>query len=400
MLADLWKYATTREPRNQVLWLHGPAGAGKSAIMWSLCERLQGAERLGAAFFFKRGHSTRGNARVLFSTIAYRLALRIPSLKGPISRAVENDPSLVSSTPEIQFQQLILGPCQSRADRGPAIIIIDGLDECEGQQMQQEILRILGSYQHHNWIRILIASRPEAHISEITSMGSAYLPFNVKQSFEDVQRYLVDEFARIRQAHARNVPTPWPSHEELETLVHKSSGHFIYASTVIKFVDDPHFRPTTRLAAIVGNRTESEFETPFGALDQLYTQILCAIPKNNKLVNILGIIAYFPARFSPLDIDQLLEFEPGDTVLALHGLSSLVHLDNKNYVWWHHASFGDFLCNPIRAGRFYVGELASRMDLARSVLNALSSLDFGPAVAWRISWNWIKYVIESVPPSA
>ncbi|KAJ7700452.1 hypothetical protein B0H17DRAFT_868349, partial [Mycena rosella] len=230
MLDNLWEFATDAEPRDQVLWLHGPAGAGKSAIIWSLCERLQDAGRLGAAFFFKRGHSTRGNARALFSTIAYHLALRISWLKAPISQAVENNPSLVSSTPRIQFEQLILGPCRARTDQAPAIIIIDGLDECEGQQMQQEILRILSSYQHHNSVRILVASRPEAHISEITSNGAAYQAFNVERSFEDVRRYLVDEFARIRQAHSRtmrNVPTPWPSHEELETLVDKSSGHFI-----------------------------------------------------------------------------------------------------------------------------------------------------------------------------
>ncbi|KAJ7693133.1 hypothetical protein B0H17DRAFT_913927, partial [Mycena rosella] len=369
MLDYLWEFATDAERRDKVLWLHGPAGAGKSAIMWSLCERLQDAGRLCAAFFFKRGHSTRGNARALFSTIAYRLALRVPWLKGPISRAVENDPSLVSSIPRIQFQQLILGPCRAHTDQAPAIIIIDGLDECEGQQIQQEILHILSSYQHHNSVRILVASRPEAHISEIISNAAAYQAFNVEQSFDDVRRYLVDEFARIYRGHSRtmkNVLTPWPSHEELETLVHKSSGHFIYASTVIKFVDDPNFRPTKHLGIIVGNLTDSEYDTPFGALDELHTQILSTAPRNTQLVNILCAIAYFPYRFSPCDIDQLLELEPGDTDLALRSLHSLVKLEwrHGDRIRWHHASFGDFLCNPIRAGKFYVGKLASRMDLA------------------------------------
>ncbi|KAJ7700443.1 hypothetical protein B0H17DRAFT_1005562 [Mycena rosella] len=420
MLDDLWGFATDAEHRDRVLWLHGPAGAGKSAIMWSLCERLQDVGRLGAAFFFKRGHPTRGNARALFSTIAYRLALRIPWLKGPISQAVESDPSLVSSTPRIQFQQLVLGPCRARTDQAPAIIIIDGLDECDGRQMQQEILRILSSHQHHNSVRILVASRPEAHISEITSNAAAYQAFNVEQSFKDVRRYLVDEFARIRQAHARtmrNVPTPWPSHEELETLVDKSSGHFIYASTVIKFVDDPNFRPTKRLGIIVGNLTDSEYDTPFSTLDELYTQILSTAPKNTQLVNILCAIVYFPGHFSPCDIDRLLELEAGDTDLALRSLHSLVKLEWRQ-VRWHHASFEDFLCDASRAGKFYVGELASRMDLARSVLNALSSLDLAHDAAWcvlldahvssvhfgtvhrSVGWDWIRYVVESVPPSA
>ncbi|KAJ7859093.1 hypothetical protein B0H14DRAFT_2577460 [Mycena olivaceomarginata] len=40
---------------------------------------------------------------------------------------------------------------------------------------------------------------------------------------------------------------PWPSQEIVEDLVWKSSGYFIYASTVVKFVDDKNFRPTERL---------------------------------------------------------------------------------------------------------------------------------------------------------
>ncbi|KAJ7450813.1 hypothetical protein FB451DRAFT_716208 [Mycena latifolia] len=265
MLDDLWEYATGTEPRDKILWLYGPAGAGKSAIMWSLCERLEDAGRLGGTFFFKRAHPTRGNARALFSTIAYRLALRVPWLKGPISEAVENDPSLVGSTPEIQLQKLILGPCSSPGNHDPEIIIIDGLDECEGHQMQQDILRILGKCVplNHRSLRILIASRPEAHITEMISISGGYEALDVEQSFADVQKYLLDEFSKIHQAHQRtmeHIPRPWPSEDEVETLVRRSSGHFIYATTIIKFIDDPNFRPTERLAAVVRNHTKADLD--------------------------------------------------------------------------------------------------------------------------------------------
>ncbi|KAJ7700453.1 hypothetical protein B0H17DRAFT_253162 [Mycena rosella] len=116
-------------------------------------------------------------------------------------------------------------------------------------------------------------------------------------------------------------------------------------------------------------------------------------------MNILCAIAYFPDRFSPCNIDQLLELEPGDADLALRSLHSLVNLECHDIVW-HHASFGDFLCDASRAGKFFVGELASRMDLARSVLNALSSLDLAHDATWLIGRYWIKYVVKSVPPSA
>ncbi|KAJ7934101.1 hypothetical protein B0H13DRAFT_1855578 [Mycena leptocephala] len=47
-----------------ILWVHGPAGAGKSAIMQTLSQRLENAGRLGGTFFFKRPSHSSGNGVV------------------------------------------------------------------------------------------------------------------------------------------------------------------------------------------------------------------------------------------------------------------------------------------------------------------------------------------------
>ncbi|KAJ6464625.1 hypothetical protein C8R47DRAFT_69032 [Mycena vitilis] len=73
MLAGLLEWATKPEQAVSVLWLHGPAGAGKSAVMQTLCQQLQDAGRLGGSFFFRRGHRTRGNGTAFFATLAYQL---------------------------------------------------------------------------------------------------------------------------------------------------------------------------------------------------------------------------------------------------------------------------------------------------------------------------------------
>ncbi|KAJ7440965.1 hypothetical protein FB451DRAFT_1569394 [Mycena latifolia] len=421
MLEDLWAYATDPRPRERILWLYGPAGAGKSAIMWSLCERLEKAGLLGGTFFFKRGHLTRGNAKALFSTIAYRLALRIPQLRNLISRAVETDPSVVAGTPEIQLQRLILEPCQSLENQDTPIIIIDGLDECEERQMQQRLLCILRDAfaQHKRSIRILIASRPEAHISDVT-LG-AYQAFNVEQSFADVRKYLLDEFGRICGDHWRtmtNIPRPWPSKGEIESLVRMSSGHFIYAATVIKFIDDPNFRPPERLAVILGTQDEPDCDAPFAALDQLYVQILNSAPRKTAVPNILRVIAHFGGQFSSYQIDQLLELQSGDTFLALRGLHSLVNFSTEvtdpngyDLIEFQHASFGDFLRNPTRSGHFYIGQVAPCLDFARSIfkvlsyknndrqMNQLPMSEPRSHIAWRMFCFWIRFLV-TIPPSA
>jgi hypothetical protein len=88
----------------------------------------------------------------------------------------------------------------------------------------------------------------------------------------EVRTYLRHEFSRIHREHPntlQKIPTPWPSPEILEILVEKSSGYFIYASTVIKFVDDEYSRPSQQLDIIIRNLVPHDTESPFEALDQL-----------------------------------------------------------------------------------------------------------------------------------
>ncbi|KAJ7434143.1 hypothetical protein FB451DRAFT_1154591 [Mycena latifolia] len=145
MLDSLYSWATEENTTYSIYWLSGPAGAGKSAIMQTLCQRLQDTGRLGGSFFFRRAHSTRGNAKALFVTLAYQLALHHPELKGPISESAEDDPSVVGRGMDTQLCKLIIEPCTVRTNSPTIILLIDGLDECNGHDVQQEILRLLAS---------------------------------------------------------------------------------------------------------------------------------------------------------------------------------------------------------------------------------------------------------------
>ncbi|KAJ6586125.1 hypothetical protein B0H19DRAFT_925859, partial [Mycena capillaripes] len=368
-----WPTTTDKEPT--FLWLHGPAGAGKSAIMASLSQRLADAKRLGGTFFFKRGHPRCGNAQVLFDTLALQLAVNIPQLKSRISRAVEENPTIVGRSINVQLRELILEPSRD-LETAPWIIIIDGLDECAGEETQQEILHLIrDSAQQRRPLKFIIASRPEAHIREVMegpAFCGVYHGFNVEQSFDDVRRYFQSEFAKIHHDHSTmaSVPTPWPSEEIMKHLVYESSGYFIYASTVIKFVGDKHFRPTARLK-IITDGTEDLFQSPFGALDQLYTQILSAVPPpHNHLVAILRVVHHF--QMTPSQIEAILGMEPGDAELSLRGLHSVVQRNEWEKLEIIHASFRDFLCNPSRAGSFYVGDSADLQNLALLILTELS----------------------------
>jgi hypothetical protein len=277
---------------------------------------------------------------------------------------------------DVQLHKLIIEPLR---DSSPPILLIDGLDECDVHRVQVKILRLVESAvgQHPNTFRFLVASRPEAHIREILDEPSFHRirqSINVRQSFEDIRKYLRDEFGRIHREHRdtmSRVPTPWPSPKVLETLVHKSSGYFIYASTVIKFIDDEYSRPTERLAA-VQTLTPTNSDPPFEALDQLYTQILSGVPIRfrSTLRDILHCTLELHLQLEPHEIERLLELQPGDIRLILRSLHSVLKID-LDEISAHHASFLEFLQDPQRSSIFHI-DLETRMNVARAVLKTLS----------------------------
>ncbi|KAJ7118207.1 hypothetical protein C8R44DRAFT_673653, partial [Mycena epipterygia] len=206
---------------------------------------------------------------------------------------MENDPAIVDKSLSIQLQKLIVEPWQQMIPSSRVVIIIDGLDECDGQNVQQEILRsIFHAIHNMNFpICFLIASRLEPHISEMfhaPPLDKLHRSVNILQSFEDIRKYLCDEFTRIHREHhatMAQVSTPWPAVEDIGHLVRNSSGYFIYASTVIKFIDDKNFRPSDCLDIIMG-LAAPDLESPLAALDRLYTQILSDAPGRPRLLRI------------------------------------------------------------------------------------------------------------------
>ena len=122
-----------------MLWLYGPAGAGKSAIAQTIAELLEEAGLLAAAFFFSRNAAGRDDKTPLVATLVYQIVKSIPEIRAHVLEAVELDPALFSCSIQAQIQALIIKPLNAVADdetlapillSRPRLIILDGLDEC------------------------------------------------------------------------------------------------------------------------------------------------------------------------------------------------------------------------------------------------------------------------------
>jgi len=89
------KWIKDPDPRESVLWINGPFGNGKSAIMQKVAETLSGDPQLkhllAGSFFFGRGKPGRDKAKYLVPTIAYQIAINFPDMEKLIEAALSRD---------------------------------------------------------------------------------------------------------------------------------------------------------------------------------------------------------------------------------------------------------------------------------------------------------------------
>jgi len=385
VLTEIMKWIKWEEGLDAfIMWVYGPAGAGKSAIAQTIADMCEEEMILLASFFFSRNDP---DVNRLIATIAYQITLNLPQVRGAILGAIERDPLIFFKSLAVQFKSLIVSPLQPLAEAGffdeptsRRLVIIDGLDECSDPKVQKNILEVLGNAhrQHRLPLIFLFASRPEQHISLAFStrilpsstaciaLDESYLPY------DDVRLFLTDKFQEIKSTHRlRNyIPPQWPLPNVLDHLVKKSSGQFIYASTVIDYVSSIRHKPTDRLDIVLAVRPPQK-DLPFAELDALYTHIFTGVEEIEPVLEILSLLL-LSLTSSPLlsTIEEFLFLQPGDVELYLGDLSSLVKIGPET-IKILHASLTDFLLDLTRSKEFWINPRSRHTTFARRCLQLL-----------------------------
>jgi hypothetical protein len=243
--------------------------------------------------------------------------VNVPGLRQHVNRIMEVNPTLHTKSIAVQLQALTVDALQSLSSfpRCSYLVIIDGLDECRDTVTQHSILRPLCETitARKLPLRFLIGSRPESHIRatfdqralcSITHRVALDETFNPGR---DVQVFLLDGFADVLSMPC-HVQQPWPAKGIIDLLVQRSSGQFICAATVLKFVDADLYSPAKQLELIL-----KPDPTAFSDLDQLYTQILSVYPSTASIVQVLQIIVAFRAgTLTPEVIEDILGMGEGE----------------------------------------------------------------------------------------
>jgi len=99
VLAKIMRWIKREEDLDTfIMWMYGPAGAGKSAIAQTIAEMCDEEILLLASFFFSRNDPSRSTVKPPIATIAYQITLNLPDARDAILGAIERDPLIFSKS--------------------------------------------------------------------------------------------------------------------------------------------------------------------------------------------------------------------------------------------------------------------------------------------------------------
>ncbi|KDR66253.1 hypothetical protein GALMADRAFT_162157 [Galerina marginata CBS 339.88] len=390
-----------------IMWLYGPAGAGKSAIAQTIadmCYQDQGQLRiLLATYFFSRSDPKRNSVKHLAASLAYQVAANIPEVKGLIESVVVNDPAIFDRSFKVQFNDLILKPLMQLYKTWtfpvplPYLVVIDGLDECNDTNGQRHILDTISDAISRSkdfvHLMVLFSSRTEREISltfanlTLKRVTSHLALDDTYQPESDIRRYFDGCFSQIKETHLqkRLIPAAWPSDTDISSLVTKSSGQFIYAATVVRYISSSRHNPTKSLEIILGLRPAKK-DMPFAELDALYSDILCRVEDIDATLRLLGGILLSNSEvMSTTFMEELMLLDEGDATRLLADLSSII-IDEENEIRVLHASLGDFLLDQARSNEYHIEPSAMFTELSRIGLHHVHQYIDTSGDVWFADW--------------
>ncbi|KAL0958686.1 hypothetical protein HGRIS_014017 [Hohenbuehelia grisea] len=360
----------------RIFWLVGPAGAGKSAIARSLARLLLHANLLGGSFFCSRQTSVRSNARNIIPTLAQFMARLDPKYNAALAEVLgpSSTDDVASWTIDLQIDKLMntpllmayhdRTPTHNRAEKNKLVLVVDALDECADSHDINTFLTQLLSIPTWLPIKIFIASRPErdirAHFESERSLDDQRRILRLHEVEDEIVQRDISLFLRSRLTDIRvskGISRAWPTDREVEKLADLSGALFIYASTVVKFIQDEN--PVQRLRSVLQSFPDAE--TPLSSnLDQMYTLVLSDamnpdIRMKEEISTTRRILAVILAAREPLSLatmSALLGISDSTIRSGLERIHAVVHvpaLNTDGAISIYHKSFADYLVSPERA---------------------------------------------------
>ena len=203
----------------------------------------------------------------------------------------------------------------------------------------------------------------------------------------------------MRSNHAIHLAQEFPREQQMDTLIRKASGQFIYASLAVRFINSTRNSPVRQLDIVLELRPPINQDLPFAELDTLYTYILSCTKSLDLVLRILRLYDILKKKVTLVKVGHLefvqymLGLEHGDVCIYLSPLNSLLEVqpvqecNGYREILFHHSSFMDFLRSPERSKDYYIDPQKSHFLIAQWILQLFTSDGMCP----QSSFNFLSF---------
>jgi hypothetical protein len=342
-----------------------------------------------------RGGGDVGHAGKFATSIAVQLANNIPTFRQHVCDTVMERKDITNQSLRDQWHYLVFRPL-SKLDGNifhtPYVLVVDALDECNGDNNIQIILHLLAETRSLEKVRIFLTSRPEIPIRYGFSQMSYtehqdFVLHNISPSIVDHDIYIFLKYNLRLVGQERSLDAGWPGEDVTRRLVKIASGLFIWAATACRFIREGKRFAVNRLNMIL-NDGGSAVTAPEKHLNEIYTTVLkhSVSPEfadeekeeaYHMLRQILGSVVIFFSPLSTYSLSRLLRVTKDDVCQTLEDLHSILDVPNDQIrpLRLLHPSFRDFLLDSDRCKdpNFWVDEKQAHQTLADSCIELMST---------------------------
>ena len=246
------------------------------------------------------------------------------------------------------------------------VIVLDALDECGSDSSQSGQRRIfmdtLTKWSRlHPCFKLLVTSRDHGITPAFRAVCHHVVletgDLVTDESTHDIQSFFEQRFARNRIPLVRRCAPSWPGMSVIKRLTDRAAGLFIWADTVVRFLDQGP--PKEQLDLIL----DGTFRDEEDGIDELYRQILHLSFKNCKtrvlaiFKGVVGAIALAKTPLRRTDLKHFLRRPEDESAIdfTLGKLSSVITISQSSgRIYIGHLSFAEFICDPERCDGIFV----------------------------------------------
>ncbi|KAH8834469.1 hypothetical protein DL96DRAFT_1757187 [Flagelloscypha sp. PMI_526] len=330
--------------------LVGHPGTGKSTLMTSIAQYLADSGTLGAQFFCRRDESAAHSVRNIWRLISLDLVQKQPEFARVLSSQFDTKvPDVDALSDDRLFEAILEQPFIMATFPRSLVVVIDAIDEFGGMDAssydrRRELCKSLLLWKRlPSNVKLLLSTREQSDVMTALQVHSSMqfsldIPEHAPQA--DIQLYFEKRLSEISLSY-NTLPTPWPDPKDLNLLITRAAGLFIWAYTIVALVEQ---RPSVLDELMFQIRDGSLAVS--GNINALYATLLTsAFPKPHSLFS--AVISAIGASVIPLSQQALSEFLGAPEAHVEEVCVKLRPvLTATTTLRFHHQSFIDFVNHP------------------------------------------------------